>query len=280
MGIIYGDNNEPAKIHKLFKERIGDQYQIKQLGFSDCGIDHVLMEYKGNEVCAAEFEVPAYLQFNFKRSRKKHKCDVCNHKDFIRVADFTNDIGSFYAERKSVSDFLVSMKDRLYNQMNKMDRFICGNKIIILEGTPREKDVSMFYDSNSFFSGIDRKRHDLRGLSPIEQAITLSDRKEWIWSFVREAFMRGIMFIQTWDMKETVEFIIQADEGFEKISKHRIIPKKYPQLPLNQAILSLFKGIGIKKSLSVLNKDEKLKKRLNNIINYINTKHIIHKKVR
>ena len=278
MGIIYGDSAEPAKIHKLFKERIGDQYEIRQLGFSDCGIDHVLMEYKGNEICAAEFEVSAYLRFNFKRSRKKHKCDICNHKDFIRVSDFTNDIGSFYVERKSVSDFLVSMKDRLYNQMNKMDRFICGNKIIILEGTPREKDVSMFYDSNSFFSGIDRKRHDLRGLSPIEQAITLSDRKEWIWSFVREAFMRGIMFIQTWDMKETVEFIIQADEGFEKISKHRITPKQYPSLPMNEAILTLFKSVGQKRSKGILAKDNNLKRRLNGLVNYMNKNYVRQKK--
>ncbi|KKM68116.1 hypothetical protein LCGC14_1464030, partial [marine sediment metagenome] len=178
--------------------------------------------------------------------------------------------GSFYIERKSVSDFLSSMKDRLYNQMNKMDTFIIGNKIIILEGTPREKEVAMLHDSKNFFSGIDRSNHDLRGLSPIEQAIVLSGRKEWVWSFIREAFMRGIMFVQTWDIHETIEFIIQADEGFEKVSKHRIIPKKYPTLPMDQAILNLFKGIGQKRSEYILKKDDRVKRRVNTLVKLIN----------
>ncbi len=280
MGIIYGDSAEPAKIHKLFKKRIGEQYQIKQLGFPVCSKNKVSLCKDFLFVCVEEYEVNEILKCGFKHCSGKNKCALCDDNNFTRVADFSNDKGSFYIERKSVSDFLSSMKDRLYNQMNKMDTFVSGNKIIILEGTPREKDVSMFYDSNKFFSGIDKKRHDLRGLSPIEQAIILSGRKEWVWSFIREAFMRGIMFVQTWDMKETVEFVIQADEGFDKVSKHRVIPKKYPELPLNQAIMSLFNGIGLKKSLSVLNKDLKLKKRLNGIINYINKTHATHKKVR
>ena len=278
MGIIYGDSAEPAKIHKLFKERIGDQYEIRQLGFKDCINNKIPVRDKTHYACAEDFELSTFQKAGLKYDTSKKACKGCEIFDFVRCADFTNDIGSFYVERKSVSDFLVSMKDRLYNQMNKMDRFVSGNKIIILEGTPREKDISMFYDSKSFFSGIDRKRHDLRGLSPIEQAITLSDRKEWIWSFVREAFMRGIMFIQTWDMKETVEFIIQADEGFEKISKHRITPKQYPSLPMNEAILTLFKSVGQKRSKGILVKDNNLKRRLNGLVNYMNKNYVRQKK--
>lgn len=266
--IIYGDSAEPKELHRLFKKRIGEQYQIRQLGFRDCLDNRIKMRKGKHALCAAEFEMAIFIKSGLEYS--KNECSGCDNYQFKRVADFTNGIGSFYVERKTVADFLSSMKDRLYNQMNKMDTFISGNKIIILEGTPREKDVRMFNDSKSFFSGIDRKSHDLRGLSPIEQAIILSGRKEWVWSFVREAFMRGIMFVQTWDMKETVEFIIQADEGFEKVSKHRIIPKKYPNLPLNEAILSLFKGIGQKRSKGILKKDERVRTRINNLIKLVN----------
>ena len=270
MGVIYGDSAEPAKIHKLFRKRIGDQYEIRQLGFPDCEIGCILFDVNRHEICAFPFEVKQYIKLGWKISTTKVRCKECKYQEFIRVADFTNDVGSFYIERKSVSDFLSSMKDRLYNQMNKMDTFISGNKIIILEGTPREKEVTMFNDSKNFFSGVDRKNHDLRGLSPIEQAITLSGTKEWVWSFIREAFMRGIMFVQTWDVHETIEFIIQADEGFDKISKHRITPKKYPKLPMNQAILSLFKGVGEKRSKYILKKDDRVKRRVNALIQLMN----------
>lgn len=268
MGIIYGDSAEPKEIHVLFKKRIGDQYQIKQLGFGDCNKSNIPVNNEESAYCVEQYEIDVFIKAGY--IYNKNRCDGCSRYEFTRCADFTNAIGSFYVERKTVSDFLSSMKDRLYNQMNKMDTFISGNKIIILEGTPRDKDVRMFNDSKSFFSGIDRKNHDLRGLSPIEQAITLSGRKEWVWSFVREAFMRGIMFVQTWDMKETVEFIIQADEGFEQVSKHRIIPKKYPNLPMNEAILSLFKGIGQKRSKGILKKDDRVKRRIDSLIKLVN----------
>ena len=90
-----------------------------------------------------------------------------------------------------------------------------------------------------------------------------------------------MMFVQTWDMDETVEFIIQADEGFGNISSHRLIPKQYPQLKLEQAILCQFNGIGLKRSESILKKDKQLVRNLKNIENYMKktykTKEVCHK---
>ena len=52
-------------------------------------------------------------------------------------------------------------------------------------GMPRHVKLE---DSNNFFSGYDRKRHDLRGLSPLEQAIEIGgfENKNWTLSFIRE----------------------------------------------------------------------------------------------
>jgi len=268
MGIIYGDSAEKPAIHKKFEERIGKQYQIKQLGFWECTNNKIMMRTPENfPYCAMESELP-YLKDEFSPSEEHLR--GCEHLNFKQVADFSNESGSFYVERKIISDFLSSMKDRLYNQMNKMDKFVKdGAKIIILEGTPRKKRVMKLNDSKNFFHGANRTNHDLRGLSPIEQAIKVSGQPERVWSFIREAFNRGIMFVQTWDMDETVEFIIQADEGFGNISNHRLITKQYPQLPLNQAILCQFNGIGLKRSETILKKDEQLVRNIKNLEKYM-----------
>lgn len=266
--IIFGDSAEPVIIHKKFKERLGKQYHIQQLGFWNCKDNKIMMRSPENfPYCAMPAEIP-YLKAEFSPSDVHIR--ACEHREYIQVADFTNEIGSWYAERKSVGDFVAAMKARLYTQMNKMDKFIKdGAKIIILEGTPRNKRVVKLNDSKSFFSGVDRKNHDLRGLSPIEQAIVISGQPERVWSFIREATMRGMMFVQTWDMDETIEFIIQMDEGFGHESKHRLIPKQYPSLTIEEAILCQFKGIGLKRSKSILKKDEYITKRIKSIDNYM-----------
>lgn len=275
--IIYGDVNEPQIVHRAFKKRLGDQYKTKQLGFHECRSRHIIMENKqGFTWCAALYEVDELQRLGFSASLNREKCIGCQHHHYKRVSDFTNDIGSFYAERKTIGDFLSSMKERLYKQMNNMDKFVQDNhKIVILEGTPRENRTVKLSDSKNFFSGIDRQHHDLRGLSPIEQAISVSGSPEWVWSFIREAFMRGIMFVQTWDLNETVEFIIQADEGFGKESKHRVIPKTYPQLPLEQAILCQFKGIAIKRSEKILDNDYATLMKLKGLIKHVKKKYKI-----
>lgn len=270
MSIIYGDSGEKAKTHKAFKKRLGDQYQIKELGFWDCELEKILMYKHFVEYCANPNEVTTLQLSGFKVRPKKLKCLKCPHRKYVRCADFSNEAGSFFIERKSVSDFLSSMIAHLYTQMNKMDTYIAGNKIVLLEGTPRNKKTVMINDSKSYFSNTDKRYHDLSGLSPIEQAIKLCGKPEWVHSFIRECFMRGIMFAQTYDLEETIEYVIQADEGFGHESKYRIIPKRYPTLPLNQAILCLFKGIALKRSESILKKDQQVRRKLANLINYIN----------
>lgn len=122
-----------------------------------------------------------------------------------------------------------------------MDTFISGRKGLILEGMPRHIRLQ---DSKNFFSGYDKKYHDLRGLSPLEQAHEIGGNKEWNLSFIRECKMRDIEFVQTWDLNETIEFLIQCDEGYDETPKLRVIPKRYPDIPLEQNILALFNGIG------------------------------------
>lgn len=275
MPIIYGDISEPPKLHEQFRKRIGDQYQIKHLGFFDCNHNYIHLYKERVKYCANTAEVPYLLKSGFKIDNERLLCDSrgCMDLSYIRVADYTNDRGSFYIERCSVGDFVGKMKDRLYIQMNKMDQFIKGNKIIILEGTDRDGITTKLQDSSSYFGSVDKKYHDLSKLSPLEQAIEITGRPEWVWSFVREAFMRDMMFIQTWDYIETVEFIIQADEGFGKESKHRLIPKKYPHLSIEQSILAQFKGIGEKRSKAIMDTDDYVIKKIKLLTNYMKKKY-------
>ena len=66
--------------------------------------------------------------------------------------------------------------------------------------------------------------------------------------------MRGIEFVQTWDLNETIEFLVQCDAGYDQTPKLRILPKRYPDIPLEQNILVLFKGIGKETSAKILKK--------------------------
>jgi len=71
-----------------------------------------------------------------------------------------------------------------------------------------------------------------------------------------ECKMRDIEFVQTWNLQETIEFIRQCDAGYDNEPKFRVIPKRYPELPLEQNILIQFKGIGKVKSAKLLENEE------------------------
>ncbi|KKK72446.1 hypothetical protein LCGC14_2903810, partial [marine sediment metagenome] len=92
MGVIYGDSAEPAKIHKLFRKRIGDQYEIRQLGFIHCDLEKLPLYHKDAYICVADFELPTLIEGGFKYDRKKSKCQMCANTSYVRVADFTNDV--------------------------------------------------------------------------------------------------------------------------------------------------------------------------------------------
>ncbi|MFX0073073.1 MAG: hypothetical protein ACFFAO_18500 [Candidatus Hermodarchaeota archaeon] len=64
--------------------------------------------------------------------------------------------------------------------------------------------------------------------------------------------MRDIEFVQTWDLDETITFLEQCDEGYDQDPKLRVIPKRYPDIPIEQNILVLFKGIGKARSEKIL----------------------------
>ena len=64
--------------------------------------------------------------------------------------------------------------------------------------------------------------------------------------------MRDIEFVQTWDLEETITFLEQCDEGFDQTPKLRVIPKRYPDIPIEQNILVLFHGIGKATSEKIL----------------------------
>ena len=274
--MIYGDVREDKRVHEAFTKRLGTGYAIKELGCWDCSLQKIPVINSDKTYCALPDELDILLDSGFSYNQTKDKCFECPNKDYVLFADFEIAEGRAFYERKTVADFVASRKSRLYLQLNALDMFVeDGRKGLILEGMPRHVKLQ---DSKGFFSGFDKKVHDLRGLSPLEQAIEIGDHKEWTYSFIREILwgfywtnpprliiysllflplrldckMRGIEFVQTWDLEETVEFLIQCDAGYDQEPKLRILPKRYPEIPVEQNILCLIKGIGKETSEKLL----------------------------
>jgi len=231
--MIVVDISESTDVIKKLEEKVGkDKFLIEQLGTFDCA-EHMFPIKKGYCVNNDEMEILTEANITYD---KKH-CEECENRRYIRFADFTNESRSFFYERKTVLDFINSRRRRLYEQMDKIDTFVEGRKGLILEGMSTYVPI---YDS--YWKNIDKKA--LEKLSPLQQIIKLGGKAEWTKSFIRELKMRDMEFVQTWNLDETIDFIIQCDEGYDHIPKLRVLPKRYPEIPLDQNILVLFDGVG------------------------------------
>ena len=251
------DVSEDKKVIEKLTEKLGkDNFKIEQIGCWDC--KDKLFPIK-KTFCADKDEMEFFVDTGIVPN--KDFCKDCDKRKYIRFADFTNDTHSFYYERKTVFDFISSRKRRLYNQLNRIDTFVSGNKGLILEGMG---EYTMIYDS--YWKNINKK--ELQGLSPLMQVITLGGEKSknWSLSFIRELYSRGMHLIQTYNLDETLEFLVQADEGYSKESKLRLLPKRYPTFSIERNILALFKGIGIKRSEKILKDNIKIQKDLKKLI--------------
>lgn len=264
--MIWGDISEVKKTHDKFFKRLGNEYGIKELGCFGCKLKKILMEKNKKLYCANDDEVLILLDNDFCKSHYRTKCITCDHNMYIRFADFEIASERAYYERKTAIDFISSRKSRLYDQLTKMDTYIEGRKGLILEGLPR--DIQSFYDSKDYYCGYDKKIHDLRGLSPLEQAVVLGGgekSRNWTYSFIRECKMRDIEFVQTWDLNETISFLEQCDKGYDETPKLRVIPKRYPDIPVGQNILILLPNIGKVTSENLLKKHGSLNKLISDV---------------
>ncbi len=251
--LIFVDTSEKEYVHKACKKAFPDLYAKKLIGCRECLDKKIPMKMSDGTIkCVQEIAVPTLLDIGCEYA--KQSCANCEHSGFVRFADFEIGEGRAFIERKTSPDFLSSRKHRLYEQLNKMDRFLSGRKILIIEGTQREKPRVKLNDSKNYFSNYDKKVHDLRGKSPMEQCIEIAGNKEWTWSFMREAFMRDIWVLPTIDLGETIEFLIQMHEGFDQESKYRAVPKDFPQFETAQNMLMVVKGVGKYRSWQFLHK--------------------------
>jgi len=258
--MIVVDISEHASVKKALKDKLGkDGFKIEQLGSVDCSKYLLPTEDAG---CLTKEEIIEILK-DKTVVLDKSLCDGCKNRRYVRFADFTNDTKSFYYERKTVFDFISSRKSRLYSQLNRMDSFLEGRKGLILEGMA---EYTAIYDA--YWKNIDKKQ--LQKLSPIQQVIHLASNPEWTWSFVRELKMRDMEFVQTWNLNETIDFLIQCDNGYDKTPKTRLIPKRYPNVSLERNILALFDGIGKVRSEKILEEKPVIKMILSTLINNVN----------
>lgn len=246
---IIGDSCEEAETHKRFVEEFGDNYSTTMIGIWDCDKECIRFKLKKKILCVKGEKAELFNDLNFERIQCKEGCE---HKKYIQVADFTNDIGSFWAERKRVDDCYHSVKSgRFYEQLDKLDEFFSGNKFFILEGDPSFKYME---DSHSPFR-LDTKGIPFRKKSPIDQLVALmSGNEQWAWSVVKECVQRNINFIQTKNIEETIKFIKYINEGAGTTPKIRIVPKRHAGITIEQNLLILIKGIGEKKSMKMLEK--------------------------
>ena len=248
--MIYVDKSEKQYVHDAFKKAFGDNYAKKELGCYDCIERKLPLKNQKNEIiCIPEEKADIFFQIGY--NYDKRKCVHCKKREWIRFADIEIGEGRAFYERKTAADFAASQKDRLYLQMNAMDTFLEGRKGIILEGMPRHVKIE-----DSIWKGYKERMQRFAEMSPLEQAIEISGNRNWTLSFIRECKMRDIEFVQTWNLQETIEFIRQCDAGYDNEPKFRVIPKRYPELPLEQNILIQFKGIGKVKSAKLLENEE------------------------
>jgi len=259
--MIVVDVSEHNNVKNAFKERLGKKgFKIEQLGSIDCS-DNLLPHRDIG--CITAGETLSILENGKASGIDKNRCKMCKKKRYIRFADFTNDTKSFYYERKTVFDFISSRKSRLYSQLNRMDSFLEGRKGLILEGM---SEFVPIYDS--YWKNIDKE--SLGKLSPIQQVIFLAKNPEWTWSFVRELKMRNMEFVQTWNLNETIDFLIQCDNGYDHESKTRLIPKRYPDISLDRNILALFDGIGKVRSKKILKENTEVRTIIRRLIHKVN----------
>ena len=250
--MIYGDVSEKPYVHEVMQKRFGENYVIKELGCHDCSDDLIPMCKNGTNTCCEDYQVALLEEHGFKYN--KPQCVGCKSAEYVRFADFEIGEGRAFIERKSAADFLSSRRNRLYDQLDKLDKFVSGRKILLLEGTKRE----FFTDSTNFFSNYKKQTLDLSKLSPLEQCMQIANNQEWTLSFLRECFMRDIWFLQSWDINETAELLHNMDEGFDKTPKIRLIPKKIPKFPTAQTILATVKGVGKVTSANLLLKHKNI----------------------
>jgi len=239
------DISESKDVFNALDKKVGKgKYRIEQIGTIDCSNQYFPIK-KNYCVDKDEMEILTNISYD------KELCKSCDDRKYIRFADFTNDTNSFYYERKTVMDFINSRRRRLYDQLNKIDTFVEGRKGLILEGM---SDFVSVYDS--YWRNINKQT--LQKLSPIQQVIKLGGKAEWTRSFIRELKMRNMEFVQTWNLDETIDFIVQCDEGYDHIPKLRVLPKRYPKISLEQNILVLFDGVGKETSQKLLKEYESL----------------------
>jgi len=253
--IILIDSMEEDYVQDKFREEFEDCITA-YLGIWDCENEWIRLLKDLNPVgtCDSGEIAEILIADGFIKSECPQNCPK---RKYVQVADFSNNVGSFWAERKRVDDAYSSLvSGRLYEQLDKLDGFFEDNKFFILEGDVKYKFFEDSYNKKSPFKPYANTKSDrFRKLSPIEQLVEISGGKtEWVWSIIKECVSRNINFIQTKNINETVQFIKLINMGAGQEPKYRIIPKRYPKVPIEQNILILLKGIGEVKSKQILNK--------------------------
>lgn len=261
--VIVVDISEDKRVYEELEKKVGkDGFRIEQIGTFDC-IDKKFPIKESSCVSKDEMEVLIEAKIYYNRQL----CSDCKERKYIRFADFTNSTNSFYYERKTVLDFIGSRKRRLYEQLEKIDTFVEGRKGLILEGIGEYAIINDAVPKKKpYWKDIDKK--GLSRLSPIQQVIKLDGHPEWTWSFVRNLKRRNMEFVQTWNLSETIDFLIQCNKGYDNTPKLRLIPKRQPSFSLEMNILALFDGIGEIRGKKIL-KNAKIKKDLNRLIGSI-----------
>lgn len=246
VNMIYVDISEHKKVIEKCKKKMGKQFGgIKELGTYDCSEKLCPLEMNSKVDCIDENKATSLIGIGYKVM--KDNCKSCVKATYVRFADFEIAPERAFYERKTASDFIASRRDRLLDQMTRMDTHIESRKGLILEGMPK-----MVKLQDSVFRVAKDKIESFNSLSPLQQANKIGGNDNWNLSFIRELKARNMEFVQTWNLDETIDFLMQCDIGYDSEPKIRFVPKRYPELPLERKLLVVFKGIGKVRSEKIL----------------------------
>ena len=245
--MIYVDISEHKKVIDRCKEKMGKQFGgVRELGTYDCSERKIPLTMNNKKECINEKNATSLIGIGYKVCRGD--CKSCHKATYVRFADFEIAPKRAYYERKTAADFIASRRDRLLDQMTRMDTHIKSHKGLILEGIPK-----MVKLQDSIFRVAKDKIESFNSLSPLQQADKIGGNENWNLSFIRELKARDMEFVQTWNLDETIKFLMQCDLGYGSEPKIRYVPKRYPELPLERKLLVVFKGIGKVRSEKILN---------------------------
>lgn len=267
INILIVDVNEPPIVFKTL-EKLGYKYKKERLTIKYKSCD-LIAYFKGKKFwdCAEPELAEELIDKGYIPNLKK--CEKCEQMEKVRTCDFTNTKRTFCVERARTDDLWSKMcgEGRIFLQFDKMDKWFKSKKFLIIEGTFKKQGSPAGLKAN-FNTNSD-------AMSPLQEICAMTDesKHKFIYTIIREAEMRNIHVIQTWNLEETCRFVHELDKGCGKKPRMRAHPKRIPKASVGVNMLACIPTIGIERAKAMVKEFGGIP----NIIDYLRDEKMIAK---